>query len=80
VTLFQSHNGAIAAGGGEGWRCWSGTKFQSHNGAIAAWELVQLKGFPEDWGTTFPSDLEVQRNLFDIPLDAPPLSVPSIAQ
>jgi len=32
---FQSHNGAIAACVGGGFRCWLGG-FQSHNGAIAA--------------------------------------------
>ena len=43
---------------------------------MTKWEAVQLKGFPSSYGTTFESDLRVQQNLFDIPLDAHPSERP----
>jgi len=43
---------------------------------MTKWEAVERKGFPSNWGTTFESDIEVQRVLFDIPPDAPPKERP----
>jgi len=43
---------------------------------MTKWEAVERKGFPSHWGTTFESDLTVQRVLFDIPPEAPPIERP----